>query len=71
MKDFHEHFDLVGQTSQYRNNGISKPTFITISCTKTSALPITTTPAHEYQAQTVAGCIQGCITGKNERKRIN
>jgi hypothetical protein len=52
MEDFH---DSVGQTSQYRDNDMNSPTFTTISCTKTSALPITTTPAHEYQAQTVAG----------------
>jgi hypothetical protein len=54
MKDFHEHYDSVGQTSQYRDNDMNNPSFTTISCTKTSALPITTTPAHEYQAQTVA-----------------
>jgi hypothetical protein len=50
MKDFHEQHDSVGQTSQYRENGINTPTFTTITCTKTSALPITTTSAHEYQA---------------------
>jgi hypothetical protein len=39
------------------------PTVTIISCTQISALPlpITTTPAHEYQAQTVAGV----FTGKN------
>jgi hypothetical protein len=52
---FHEQYDSVGQPSQYRDNGMNTPTFTTISCSKTSALPITTTPAHEYQAQTVAG----------------
>jgi hypothetical protein len=45
----------VELTSQYRDNGIKLPAFTTISCTKFSALPIITTPAHEYQAQTVAG----------------
>jgi hypothetical protein len=54
MKDFHEQYDSVGQTWQYRDNRMNTPTFTTISCTKTSALPITTTPCHEYQAQTVA-----------------
>jgi hypothetical protein len=48
----------VGQTSQYSDNGMNTPKFITVSCTKTSALPITTTPAHEYQAQTVAGVLK-------------
>jgi hypothetical protein len=55
MKDFHEQYNSVGQTSQYRDNGMNTPTFTTISCMKTSALPITTTSAHKYQAQTVAG----------------
>jgi hypothetical protein len=55
MKDFHEQYDSVRQTSQYSDNGMNTPAFITISCTKTSALPITTTPAHEYESQTVAG----------------
>jgi hypothetical protein len=54
VKDFHEQYDWVGQTSQYRDNGMKTPTFTTISCMKTSILPITITPAHEYQAQTVA-----------------
>jgi hypothetical protein len=55
MNDFHEQDDLVGQTSQYRDNGMTKTTFITISGTTTSVFTITTTPAHEFQVQTVAG----------------
>jgi hypothetical protein len=55
MMDFQEQYDLLGQTLQYRDNGMNTLTFTTISCMKTSALPITTTPTHEYQAQTVAG----------------
>jgi hypothetical protein len=55
MNDFHEQYDSVGETSQYRDNGTSTPTFSTFSCMKTSALPIITILAHEYQAQTVAG----------------
>jgi hypothetical protein len=55
MEDFHEQYDSVGQTSQYRDNGMNTPTFTTVICTKTSEFQITTTPAHEYQAQTVAG----------------
>jgi hypothetical protein len=43
----------MGQTSQYKDNRMNTPTFTIISCTQTSELPITTTPAHEYQ--TVAG----------------
>jgi hypothetical protein len=53
LKDVHE---------QYRDNCMNTPTFTIISGKQISALPITTTPAHEYQAQTV--CILGCITGK-------
>jgi hypothetical protein len=56
MKDIHEWYDSVGQASQYRDNRMNTPTFRIISCTQTSALPITTTPA------------QGCITGN---KRVN
>jgi hypothetical protein len=55
MKDFHEQYDAVGQTSQYRENRMNTPTFTTISCTKTSAFLINAILAHEYQAQTVAG----------------
>jgi hypothetical protein len=62
LKDVHEQYDSVVQTLQYRDNCMNTPTFTIISCKQTSALPITTTPAHEYQAQTV--CILGCITGK-------
>jgi hypothetical protein len=54
MKDVQEKYDSVGQPSQSRDNRMSTPTFSIISCTETSALPITTTPAHEYQAQNVA-----------------
>jgi hypothetical protein len=54
MNDIHEQYDSVGQTSQYRDNGMNTPTFTTISCMKTSALSITTSPAHQYQAQSVA-----------------
>jgi hypothetical protein len=43
----------------------------TIWCTKTSALPITTTPAHEYLAQTVAGVCKVVLPVKNEHKHIN
>jgi hypothetical protein len=44
MKDFYEQY-----------NCMNKRTVTIISCTQTLALPITTTPAHEYKAQTVAG----------------
>jgi hypothetical protein len=56
-KKYYEHVmkDSVGQTSQYSDNGINTPTSTTISWMQISALPITTTPAHEYQAQTVVG----------------
>jgi hypothetical protein len=58
MKDFHKQYNLVGQTSQSRDNRMNTPTFTIISCTLTSPAPITTTPAHEYQAQTVAGVLE-------------
>jgi hypothetical protein len=45
-------------------------TFAIISSTQTSALLITTTPAHEYQAQTVAGVFKVVFPVKNEHKRI-
>jgi hypothetical protein len=64
MKEFHEQFDSVGQTPQYRDNGMNTHTFTTISCTKTSALPITTTPAHEHQAQTVECVFKVVLPGK-------
>jgi hypothetical protein len=53
INDFYEQSNSVGRT-QYRDNGMNTPTFTTISCMKTSALPITTTPAHQYQTQSVA-----------------
>jgi hypothetical protein len=33
--------------------------------------PITITPAHEYQAQTIAGVSKVVLPVKNEHKRIN
>jgi hypothetical protein len=71
MKDFHEQYDSVGQTSQYRDNCMNTVTFTTISCMQTSALSITTTPAHEYQAHTLEGVSKVVLPVKNEQKRIN
>jgi hypothetical protein len=71
MKDFHEQYDSVGQTSQFRYNRMTRPTFTIISSTQISALPITTTPAHEYQGQTVAGVSKVVLPVKNGHKRIN
>jgi hypothetical protein len=51
--------------SQFRENRMNTPIFTIISCTQTSALPITTTPAHEYQAQTVAGVFKVVLPLKN------
>jgi hypothetical protein len=65
MKDVHEWYDSVGQASQYRDNRMNTPTFTIISCTQTSALPITTTLAYEYQAQTVAGVSKVVLRVKN------
>jgi hypothetical protein len=45
-------------------------TFAIISSTQTSALLITTSPAHEYQAQTVAGVFKVVLPVKNEYKRM-
>jgi hypothetical protein len=71
---YYEHvmsmYGSVGQTSQYRHN-LNTPTFTIVSCTQTSALPITTTPAHEYQAQTVAGIFKDTLPVKSEHKHIN
>jgi hypothetical protein len=61
----------VGQTSQYRDIRMSTPIFTIISCSQTAALPITTTPVHEYQAQTVAGVPKVVLLVQNEHKRIN
>jgi hypothetical protein len=55
MKDFHEQYDSVGQTSQFKDNRMNTPTFTITSCTQASPASITTTPVHEYQAQTRAG----------------
>jgi hypothetical protein len=46
-------------------------TFTIISCKQTSTLLITITPAHEYQAQTVAGVFKVVLPVKNEYKRLN
>jgi hypothetical protein len=61
MKDFHEQYDSVGQTSQSRDNRINTPAFTIISCTQSSPIPITTTPAHEYRT-----LIRGNVTRGNE-----
>jgi hypothetical protein len=50
---------------------MNTPTFAIISGTQASALPITTTPAHEYQAPTVAGVFKVVLPVKNEHKRFN
>jgi hypothetical protein len=50
---------------------MSTPIFTIISCSQTAALPITTTPVHEYQAQTVAGVPKVVLLVQNEHKRIN
>jgi hypothetical protein len=55
MKDFDEQYDSVWQTSKSRNNRMNTPTFTIISCKLTLPTLITTTLAHLYQAQTVAG----------------
>jgi hypothetical protein len=49
---------------------MNTPTFTIISCTQSLALPITTIPAHEYQAQTVAGVSKVVLVVRNEYKRI-
>jgi hypothetical protein len=45
---------------------MNTPTFTIIFC-----LPITTTAAHKYQAQTVAGVSKVVLPVKNEHKHIN
>jgi hypothetical protein len=53
------------------HNRMNTPTFTIISCTKTSALQITTISAHEYQTQTVAVISKVVLPVKVEHKRIN
>jgi hypothetical protein len=70
-KRYYEHDSVGKKTSQYRDNRMNAPTFTIISCTQTSALPITITPAHEYHDQTIAGVSKVVLPVKNEHKRIS
>jgi hypothetical protein len=50
---------------------MNTPSFTNISCMQISALSITTTPTHEYQAQPVAGVSKVVLPVKNEHNHIN
>jgi orotate phosphoribosyltransferase len=74
-KRYYEHVMQDAMSSMIRwdklHNRMNTPTFTIISCTQTSALPIITILAHEYQAQTVAVISKVVLPVKVEHKRIN